>query len=1437
MVKLTQFPNSGEHRLYFRGDIISFKLQMDSLMAGKAFLRTNIGRASIRRKEIIEHINSKRAISSQDWHDVPMMLVSEREYEIDLSLLEVGHFEAIAFFLPNNEIEPIWPGSENVCINVEPAEYCCANSIYCAFPRQFGANKYYSKSTPIEGLTNEDMLQYDREGFTIIPPSGTFRDLINELDFITETLNCRIIHLLPVNPTPTVYARMGRYGSPYASLDFTDIDPSLAEFDKKATPLEQFMELVDAIHKRNAKLIIDVAINHVGWASKLHEEHPEWLMREKNGTIVCPGVWGVVWGDLTELDHSRPDLWEYLAKMFLTWTSRGVDGFRCDAGYMIPFEAWEYIIAKVRTEYPNTIFLLEGLGGDPKITFNLLNKANMNWAYSELFQNYSKQQIESYVASSHKKSSEDGLMVHYAETHDNSRMAAKSKTYAKMRTGLCALLSDCGGFGFMNGVEWFAEENVDVHEASALNWGSKENQVDFIKRLNSILISHSAFYRGAKVVFLKTNSNDTIMALRCCEDNRHQLLIVINLNCNKNIVINPRNIEIPEFYSTTAHDLITEKKFNLKEESLNLEPGEVLCLSWDVRDMTHVFEKENNNILIPDKIDKQRARAAALGLLQWKNGTNIVAGLETDNMGKQFLEDPERYCSTIFAKGEPVPLIHWNWPRDIKRKVIVPPNHLIMVSAEQRFRVTLSNSKKVFSYFGSLRSSKGEYFYILTPPKIKLTEQKTLTIKMSVYGKDKTIKEESELLFLTEDIHRVKTTLNNSDIRKYSGSFVDTNGGGGMIHANIEWGILKSKYDAFLAANLDKNVPVDRHVMFTRCRAWGLYQGRSVELKTDNIEAFRLNIDGGGTWDFHLPVGNGFYVDISIALTMIKNKNSVKMSVFRHSANGRNCYLHDSVEINLILRPDIEDRSFHNNTKIDDALRRKWEKAVNSFEKGFSFSAEPSRELVIVTTKGLFRFSPEYCYSIYYETEKERGMDCNGDLFSPGYFNINLIGGEQAEIIAEINADQEKNNPSYKGNINFKYLMDATNPLVDHVLVRAIKKFVVKRDNLKTVIAGYPWFLDWGRDTLICVRGMLSACMLDDVKKILMQFGKFSEKGTLPNIIQGKIVGNRDTSDAPLWFFVACSEYCSALGNYDILEEKVDEKRTLLEALKSIATGYINGTSNGIKVDPDSGLVFSPPHFTWMDTNYPAGTPREGYPIEIQALWYYALNFLGKIDKKEAVQWQTMAKRVAESVEKYYIMDYLSGNGEKTGKRCLSDCLHCSGFKPAKAAEKDDHIRPNQIFAIPFELVSDYELSTGILESSYELLIPGAMRSLADKPTTYPLPIYKNNSRVLLNDPVTPYWGEYSGDEDTRRKPSYHNGTAWSWPFPSYCEAYYKIYGKDGLAHARSILSSALPILEEGCLGQLPEVLDGNFPHKQKGCDAQAWSATEYYRVWKLLHS
>jgi len=141
--------------------------------------------------------------------------------------------------------------------------------------------------------------------------------------------------------------------------------------------------------------VIDISIKHTGVAARRHETHPEWRIMDKEGQIEVPGAWGTLWEDLTSLDYTEKDLWRYIAEIFLLWCKRGVDGFRCDAGYMIPVAAWQYIVSVIRDQYPATIFILEGLGGKISVTRDILNKADFNQASSELFQNYDRGQIAS----------------------------------------------------------------------------------------------------------------------------------------------------------------------------------------------------------------------------------------------------------------------------------------------------------------------------------------------------------------------------------------------------------------------------------------------------------------------------------------------------------------------------------------------------------------------------------------------------------------------------------------------------------------------------------------------------------------------------------------------------------------------------------------------------------------------------------------------------------------------------------------------------------------------------------------------------------------------------------------------------------------------------------------------------------------------------------
>ena len=413
----------------------------------------------------------------------------------------------------------------------------------------------------------------------------------------------------------------------------------------------------------------------------------------------------------------------------------------------------------------------------------------------------------------------------------------------------------------------------------------------------------------------------------------------------------------------------------------------------------------------------------------------------------------------------------------------------------------------------------------------------------------------------------------------------------------------------------------------------------------------------------------------------------------------------------------------------------------------------------------------------------------------------------------------------------------------------------MRRGAGKTVIAGYPWFLDWGRDSLICARGLLAAGMFEEVRQLLQVFGRFAENGTLPNTIHGEDATNRDTTDAPLWFGVVCEEAAAAFTAWPsspsspsspsgqsgqsgqsgphtlaaFYATPVDDRgRSLADVLREIAEGYLRGTPNGIRVDDESALVWSPSHFTWMDTNYPAGTPRQGYPVEIQVLWIRLLRQLETISPaREKTRWATLANRAQASFERHF---WLADRGY------LADLLIAAPGQRAAEATVDTALRSNGLLAVAFGFLTGERARRCVAAALQHLVVPGALRTLAPLPVEPPLPIH-GNSGQLLNNPAEPYWPRYEGDEDTRRKPAYHNGTAWTWTFPIFCEALARAwdFSPTATAAARAYLGSMDRLLKTGCLGHLPEIVDGDAPHTQRGCDAQAWAATEALRVWKLL--
>jgi predicted glycogen debranching enzyme len=558
-----------------------------------------------------------------------------------------------------------------------------------------------------------------------------------------------------------------------------------------------------------------------------------------------------------------------------------------------------------------------------------------------------------------------------------------------------------------------------------------------------------------------------------------------------------------------------------------------------------------------------------------------------------------------------------------------------------------------------------------------------------------------------------------------------------------------------------------------------------------------------------------------------------------------------NADVRLTVRVDIEDRNFHSETKHNDGAHHHFTRHCHPLTTqttrhtpherhyGFAFTPDAERHLRVYITEGDYHPAPEWSRNIPHPVEATREQESCGDAFSPGWFELPLAPEQELKLIVTADAT----NPSDVELSQSEKIPDAKTSKTDgsefeQTLLQAAKAFVVRRGEGKTVIAGYPWFLDWGRDTLICARGLLAAGMIEDVREILLTFAKFEQHGTLPNIIHGEHVGNRDTSDAPLWFGVVCEELAALEKTNSKSRRHVTnfystpldtQGRTVADVLRDIAAHHLHGTPNGIRVDAESGLVFSPSHFTWMDTNHPAGTPREGYPIEIQCLWIRLLRQLERLGAKPVNEsWAALADRALASLEKFYWLEEQSW---------FADCLRAKHGAPANPAQGDDALRSNCLFTISLGLVTGERARRTVEAARRWLAVPGGLRSLAPLPVKLPLAIRHHGH--LLNDPHQPYWGHYAGDEDTRRKPAYHNGTAWTWTFPVFCEALAAAWEHSpaAVAAARAYLTSSAQLLQHGCLGQIPEILDGDAPHTQRGCDAQAWGVTEALRVWKVLKS
>lgn len=1413
-------PAPGEHLLRYVGDRL--RVTLTSPPAGSArmsaLLRTNLTRARVARAEVIAQAGLREqeelTFAGASWRDIPLVPSGEG-FAIELPLLEAGHFLAKAYFRDETGRQ-YWPEGGNLSISVHPDKLRTGNTIYCAFPRATG-NYARGKTTPEQ---DKAVGELDGLGWSVIPPSSTLRNLTRALPHIFGRLGCRILHLLPIGPVPTTYARMGRFGSPYAQLDLTAIDPALVEFDRRTTGVQQFRELADGVHLREGMVLLDIVLNHTGWGARLLDEHPEWFKRDASGTLHSPGAWGVVWADLVELDQAHQELWDVLADALIIWCRRGVDGFRCDAGYMIPVPAWQYIIARVRREFPECLFLLEGLGGAWEATERLLTEGGMQWAYSELFQCYDAPHVAAYLDHANRQSARIGTLVHYSETHDNDRLAKRGASWSLMRNRLSALSSHSGAFGFTSGVEWLCTTKIDVHEAHTLSWGAESNLVRELHELNQLLCQHPCFFDGAAVARVSLDSSPVLALARTSQDGRDSCLVLANLDPEQ-----ARELTLPlavwAKLGTTTVDLLgqTMPATTRKEDAVQvkLAAAQVLCLADDP--MPHGLSGDLYRV--------RRAQAAwaytqlgtqvpheSLGPAEFVDLATFVAADPAHFLAAIADLDPALARSDLLAALRAVkpryPRVVTFRPEHASRVTLLPPGHWLLVRDDMPFEVVLARPD------GDLvvRSTHVDDGHVAAIPPASGEVERELVLRLNRFKEEGTI--EARVRLLGE-----RPTYRSLSER---GLVLLVNGRGGMARLSSDLGAVQSKYDCLLGANLHPQVPCDRHVFIKRMRAWVDADGFITPLDQQNL----ASIDSGppAVWTFAANAGEGRRVGVRLTLDMLRNRNITVARFERVPTESLD--LPREAQARLIVRFDLEDRNFHEETHANEAVRARFEQCTRELTRraGFEFSPAPDRQLTVSADRGSYFREPQWSHGIYHPIDAERGLGSHGDAYSPGWFELPL--SSQNPVTFVCSAERDEPSPALVSRaLGTRPVAASLGAEFETQLRRAAEAFIVRRGAGKTVVAGYPWFLDWGRDTFIAARGLIAAGYHEEVKHMLLTYAALERAGTLPNLMSGERDVSRESSDAPLWFALACEELAMAMGA-SLYELSLQGQRSLREVLTSIVVYHLAGAENGVRIDPSSGLVFSPSHYTWMDTNYPASTPREGYPIELSVLWLRCLQQLLRVGVH--VAGYDLARQVEltrASLELFYRPDL----------GYCADTLHGARAVPAREAVADDHLRPNQLLAVSLGQITGARARDIVAAAERYLLVPGAMRTLAPKPVSYELAVRRGNG-ALLNDPKRPYWGHYAGDEDTRRKPAYHNGTAWVWWLPIYCEALAVAWDfePDAVAAARAVLGSTGRLLQEGCLGQLPEVLDGDAPHAQRGCDAQAWSVTEVLRVWLRLN-
>jgi predicted glycogen debranching enzyme len=467
---------------------------------------------------------------------------------------------------------------------------------------------------------------------------------------------------------------------------------------------------------------------------------------------------------------------------------------------------------------------------------------------------------------------------------------------------------------------------------------------------------------------------------------------------------------------------------------------------------------------------------------------------------------------------------------------------------------------------------------------------------------------------------------------------------------------------------------------------------------------------------------------------------------------------------------------------------------------------------VRVLTNGQYTHAPEWYRNFHYEAERVRGLDHVEDLASPGVITCPVATDGTPAVLVLSTGDSAPwaGEPEEAIRIAeaIRSAETARRQSFDSPLHRAADAYIVRRGEGRTIVAGYPWFTDWGRDTFIALRGLCFATgRFDLARDILVQWSGTVSEGMLPNRFpDAGDLPEYNSVDASLWYVIAVGELLAAARSRRRLVSPQAAGR-LRAAVQQILSGYAAGTRFGIRMDEDGLLAAGVPgvQLTWMDAKIGdwVVTPRIGKPVEIQALWLNAL----AVGAQDAPRWASVLARASASFE-------LRFWNPSTGH--LNDVVDVD-HQPGTI---DATCRPNQVLAIgglPLTFLDDLRARSVIDQVERRLLTPLGLRSLAPDAPGY-----------------TPH---YSGGA-RERDAAYHQGTVWPWLLGAFVDAWLRVHGRSEDARREAATRFLLPFeahLREAGLGHVSEIADGDAPHIAAGCPFQAWSLGELLRMRHLV--